>query len=135
MSDIPQPWKMPDWMKPLEGYFQDSGGVGVETLMNTYGGKCGSRLSAADVELRAMIANAQVGLLVALRAAGLIGSTAAAPGAAAPELAEAVDDLFVVPMAVWRDDSPCHRAILLLRQDIGALLAGKPREEKPWPTR
>ncbi len=70
MSDAPQAWKLPDWMKPLEPFINDAGGLSVETLMNTYGAKCGNRLAQADVETRAMIINAQVGLLVALRAAG-----------------------------------------------------------------
>jgi hypothetical protein len=43
------------------------------------------------------------------------------------ELAEKVDDLFEVPMAVFREGSQPWGALKLLRSDIAQTLAGKPR--------
>lgn len=119
MSDTPKPWTMPDWMRKLEPYFNDAGGASVETLMNTYGAKCGNRLAGADLETRAMIANAQVGLLVALHGAGLL--CGGKPGDGLAELAEAIDDKFDAPMALFREETPPHRAFEFLRQEVAAI--------------
>jgi hypothetical protein len=65
-------------MKAFEPHFQDAGALGVEALMNMYGAKCSARLvegSSRDDDVlvnRALVANAQVGLLVALKGAGLL---------------------------------------------------------------
>jgi hypothetical protein len=68
-------WKAPDWMKPYESFFRDLGALSVEANMNLYGAKAALRLANADPELRAIAVNAQVGLLVALKGAGLLRHT------------------------------------------------------------
>lgn len=75
MSDQPTnhgAWPMPTWLKPYEIFFRDTGAFSVEANMNMYGAKAGNRLACADPELRSILVNAQVGLLVALHAAGLL---------------------------------------------------------------
>lgn len=69
MSD---PWKMPDWMKPYEPFLDGLGGMPLEALMALYRGPEASRVANADQELRSVLANVQVGLLVALKGAGLL---------------------------------------------------------------
>ena len=74
---------MPDWLKPYEPYFSDTGALGVETLMNTYGAKCVARIAQGHgedaVQLRAILANTQVRLLTALKGAGLLKDVPACP--------------------------------------------------------
>jgi hypothetical protein len=77
MSDNPTLWQMPPWMKSYESMFSDLGAFKVETYMNLYGSKCAHRLAnVADAEanqdIRCLVVNAQVGLLVALKGAGLL---------------------------------------------------------------
>jgi len=86
------PWKMPEELKPYEPFFRDLGACSVEALMNTYGAKCALRLAKAGenpndpaaLDLRALLCNAQVELLVALKGAGLLREQA--PGS--PEQGE-----------------------------------------------
>lgn len=74
------PWKMPEDLKPFESFFRDLGAFSVEALMNLYGAKCAHRPVKAGenpndpeaADLRAVLCNAQVGLLVALKGAGLL---------------------------------------------------------------
>ena len=113
-------WKMPDWMKPLEPYFNDRGALSVEASMNLYGAKCGNRLATADPDIHALIINAQVGLLVALQGAGLLGGGKAAVNL--PEMAQAIDDKFEAPMALFREETPPHRAFEFLRQEVATIL-------------
>ena len=80
MSDNPTLWVMPDWLRQYEPHFRDLGAHKVETLMNCYGSKCATRLVKMGMEgqtqdaidLAALICNVQVGLLVALKGAGLL---------------------------------------------------------------
>jgi hypothetical protein len=80
MSDNVTLWQMPDWMKPFESHFRDLGAHKIETLMNCYGSKCAGLLVKAGTnprtedatDLAALICNAQVGLLVALKSADLL---------------------------------------------------------------
>lgn len=129
MSEPNNIWKMPEWMKPFEPYFNDRGALSIEASMNLYGAKCGNRLAQADPDLRAIVINAQVGLLVALHSAGLLGGN----GRAAPQgldlvaLAERVDDAFVLPMHAFAEGSFAHSAFKLLRLDVAAIIAGKPK--------
>lgn len=74
------PWRLPEDLKPYVSFFRDLGASSVETLMNTYGSKCAMRLARAGenpndpaaLDMYAIICNAQVGLLVALKGAGLL---------------------------------------------------------------
>lgn len=89
------PWQMPEELKPYEQFFRDLGPFSVEALMNMYGAKCSHRLAAAGeqvttealalrkrgavnpaleeaIDLRAIVCNAQVGLLAALRGARIL---------------------------------------------------------------
>lgn len=89
------PWQMPEELKPYEQFFRDLGPFSVEALMNLYGSKCAHRLAAAGeqitsealalrkrgvenpaleeaIDLRAIVCNAQVGLLAALKGAGML---------------------------------------------------------------
>ena len=72
-------WKMPPWMKPYEKFFGDTGAFGSETLMNMYGAKCAMRLTEGDSDLRAIMMNCQVSLLVALKGAGLLKDVPVCP--------------------------------------------------------
>ena len=80
MSDNPTLWQTPDWMRQYESYFRDLGAHKIETLMNCYGAKCagllvkaGTNPQAKDaIDLAALICNVQVGLLIALKSAGLL---------------------------------------------------------------
>jgi len=80
MSDNPTLWQTPDWMRQYESYFSDLGANKIETLMNCYGSKCADRLVRMGmnpktddaIDLAALICNVQVGLLVALKSAGLL---------------------------------------------------------------
>jgi len=69
-------WKMPDWLKPYEEFFGDTGAFSVEALMNTYGAKAANRLAQGGGDdvlmLRALMVNAQVHLLTGLNAMGLL---------------------------------------------------------------
>ncbi len=71
-------WVMPEWMRQYERFFQDRGLFSVESIMNCYGAKCAGRLveagsnSQSPSDIQALIMNAQVGLLVSLRSAGLL---------------------------------------------------------------
>lgn len=68
-------WKTPDWVKPYEQYF-----VGVTKLDEDMAGYTGNvAQQMATPEGRAIGANAQVGLLTALRAAGLLKEVPACP--------------------------------------------------------
>lgn len=116
MNDQPTdtgPWKMPDWMKLYTGYFRDTGALSVETLMNTYGGKCVHRIIQGQgdgrggdedkdvVEFLACIANAQVGLLTALKGADLLRDVAGpVPGIHCPKCNT---DRFV---PIWKHEAP-----------------------------
>lgn len=68
-------WKTPDWIKPYEQYF--TGTAGLEADMAGYSGNVAQQ--TATPEGRAIGANAQVGLLTALRAAGLLKEVPARP--------------------------------------------------------
>ena len=69
-------WTMPDWMKKYEPYIAEMGVLSVEATMNTYGAKAahliGTRTDEDAVALRAAMVNAQVGLLAALKGAGML---------------------------------------------------------------
>lgn len=128
MSDAQ--WKMPEWMRPFEGYFNDRGALSVEASMNLYGAKCGNRLALADPDIHALIINAQVGMLVALQAAGLLTDGKPRPNEAQrlalERLAEKVNGKFDVPMAAWREESPCHKSLEWLRKEVEAIF------RDPW---
>jgi len=68
-------WKLPDWMKTYEPYIE-AGALSVEATMNTYGAKAalliGTRTDEDAAVMRAMLVNAQVGLLTALKGAGML---------------------------------------------------------------
>jgi hypothetical protein len=82
------PWKMPEELKPFEPYMRDLGAFSCEALMNMYGAKCAVLLVKAgesprdpeSIDLKALICNAQVGLLVALQGAGLLKTPGLAGG-------------------------------------------------------
>ena len=63
-------WTMPDWMGPYADMFTELIDRDVEKTMDAYSAKCAD-LMASPVG-RALATNAQVGLLVALRARGLL---------------------------------------------------------------
>lgn len=63
-------WTIPPWMIQYEGMISDIGADGVEATMALYGQRCQDML--VTPEGRALSANAQVGLLVALHARGLL---------------------------------------------------------------
>ena len=67
---------MPSWMRQYEDLFIETGVLSVEATMGTYGAKAAHKIAdRADEEAqvyRAMIVNAQVGLLTALRGRGLL---------------------------------------------------------------
>lgn len=63
-------WPMPDWMRQFEVMISDAAGPGVEDTMNLYGRKAAALMGTE--EGRAISVNAQVGLLVALHARGLL---------------------------------------------------------------
>lgn len=69
-------WKLPDWMKKYEPYIAEVGVLSVEATMNTYGAKAahliGTRSDEETAAIRAMLVNAQVGLLTALKGAGML---------------------------------------------------------------
>lgn len=108
------PWKMPEDLKPFEPFFRDMGAFSVEALMNTYGARCAARLVEAGenprlpgaLDLRAIVCNAQVGLLVALKGAGLL----------APQWRVAKPPFLLVPeppCLIWYRVGPGHAPILV----------------------
>ena len=122
------PWKMPEELKPYESFFRDLGPFSVEALMNMYGSKCAHRLAAAGeqltsealalrkrgvenpaveeaIDLRAVLCNAQVGLLVALKGAGAV----------APQWRVKTPPFILVPEPpcfVWYRMGPGHAPVL-----------------------
>ncbi len=70
------PWTMPPELEQYRGFLRDIG-PGVEKVMSGYSGK------AADLvmtdEGRAVSVNAQIGLLVVLKAAGLLVDVPSCP--------------------------------------------------------
>ena len=80
------PWAMPEDLKPYETFFRDLAGQSVEARMNDFGSSAAKRLAWAGEHpenpearlLLAILCNAQVGLVVALKGAGMLKTPAAA---------------------------------------------------------
>lgn len=79
-------WQTPEWLKKLEPFFEETAGEPLETLMAHYGHEAISVLVQRGRDARALLANTQVGLLVKLRAAGLLKEVPVCPQEAPPAL-------------------------------------------------
>lgn len=64
-----KPWTMPEWMKPYEPFFQNTGGWTVEDLYN-----CPREQTMGNIVLGAMVVaiESQITLLYRMKNAGLL---------------------------------------------------------------
>lgn len=70
MSEDDRPkWVMPDWMRPYEPLFQNTGGCTVEDLYN-----CPTEMTKPNIILAAMVVSveSQITLLIRMHARGML---------------------------------------------------------------